>query len=170
MSGPRVVGRLWALAVFAVIPVWLVLAGGLLLADRRPPALVTAAPGSAQLKIDSEYRRSVVRDYTLYVTPSAAAGSVECHEPRRVGGPEPIVRSEPDRPATAVRTHQGVTYARYGKVYAMTSEVQCTGEVTGLLLTKYDGDHTGRNFAVFLLIAMPVLLLIAVRLLRRRPG
>jgi hypothetical protein len=164
--GRQRVNRIWAWAAFAVIPIWLVLAIGLLVNSRQPPPVVQVAAGSSELSVDDLGGDRVVDDYSLYVAPADAAGTVSCLEPRR-SGDQPIDRTEPDRAGTATRTVDGVTYRYYGKVYSLTSKISCRPGVEGLLLTEFDGDHQTRYFAVLLIALCPILALIAIRILRR---
>jgi hypothetical protein len=166
--GRQRVNRVWAWAAFAAIPVWLVLAVGLLVNSRQPPPVVQVAD-SSQLSVDDLGGNRVVDNYSLYVTPADAAETVSCREPRR-SGDQPIERTEPDRAATATRTVDGVSYGHYGKVYSLTSEISCSSPASGLLLTEFDGDHRTRYFALLLIALCPILALIAVRILRRRPA
>jgi hypothetical protein len=158
---------MWAWAALAVIPVWVILAVVLLNADRRPPDVVQVA-AAPRLNLSGEYRRTVVDDYSLYVSPGAAAKTTTCQEPRDVGD-LPITRTAPDRSGTADRTVDGVKYSYYGRVYQGTRAIECSPGVTGLLLTEYDGNHQKRYFAVALLVVGPVIGLIGIRILRRRP-
>jgi hypothetical protein len=160
------VNRLWAWAAIAAIPVWLVGAAVLLTSSGQPPKVVQVAPGVSRMAVDETYRRSVVKDYSLYVAPPAAAGTTSCLEPRKVGDLN-ITRTEPDRADTATRTVAGVTYGYYGRVYNLTREISCNPGVTGLLLTEFDGDHRTRYFGYLLLALCPVLALVSFRILRR---
>lgn len=166
-AGRAAATRAWAWVALAAIPVWLVLAGALLAADRRAPELVEAAPGSSRIAVGDQFRRSTVKDLSLYVAPATAAGGAGCVSPKAGRAAEAIDRTRPDRAGTATRVHQGVTYAHYGRVYSLTEQIECAAPVSGLLLTEYDGDHQARWFAVLLLLSIPVLALVALWILRR---
>jgi hypothetical protein len=164
----QAVNRLWAWAALAGVPVFVVLAIGLIASDRRPPAIVTVAAGSSQLDVGTSFRRTTIKDFALYVAPDSAVDTTKCVIPWSAGNTEVIHRTKPDRPATATRTVDGVRYHYYGHVFSLTRRISCTPGATGLLLTEWDGDHTKRNFAFVILATCPVLALIALRILRAR--